>query len=165
MSFQQLILVGNLGNDPEMRYTPSGVPVTSFSLAVSRSWTDQTGQRQEKTTWFRVTCWQKLAETVSQYATKGRQVMVVGELEEARMYQDRENNTKVSLEVRANTVRFLGNRADGGGESSYSGGSERQVDGAPSRNGGASAGGSSSAGGAKAPMHDAGHPSDEDIPF
>lgn len=146
MSFQQLILVGNLGNDPEMRYTPSGVPVTSFSLAVSRSWTDQSGQRQEKTTWFRVTCWQKLAETVSQYATKGRQVMVVGELEEARTYQDRDGNTRTSLEVRANTVRFLGNRADGG--EGYTGGHavERGTSAPAAGNGGS-------------------HLSDEDIPF
>ncbi len=69
--YQQLTLIGNLGNDPEMRYTPSGVAVTSFSLAVSRSWTGKDGQRQEKTIWFRVSAWDKLAETASQYLDQG----------------------------------------------------------------------------------------------
>jgi single-strand DNA-binding protein len=111
--YQQLTLIGNLGNDPEMRYTPSGVAVTSFSLAVSRSWTGKDGQRQEKTIWFRVSAWDKLAETASQYLTKGRQVFVVGELEEPRTFTDRDGNTRVSLDVRALTIKFLGRAADG----------------------------------------------------
>ncbi len=110
--YQQITLVGRLGNDPEMRYTPSGVPVTTFSLAVSKTWTGQDGQRQEKTTWFRVTVWRKQAEIVSQYLTKGRQVLVVGEVEEARPWTDRDGNPRASLEVTANVVRFLGSRAD-----------------------------------------------------
>ena len=65
--YQQITLIGNLGADPEMRYTPNGLPVTSFRMAVSRNWTGQDGQRQEKTVWFRVTAWRKLAETASQY--------------------------------------------------------------------------------------------------
>jgi single-strand DNA-binding protein len=113
--YQQLTLIGNLGNDPEMRYTPSGVAVTSFSLAVSRSWTGKDGQRQEKTIWFRVNAWDKLAETASQYLTKGRQVFVVGELEEPRTFTDRDGNTRVSLDVRALTIKFLGRAADGTG--------------------------------------------------
>ena len=108
-----------------MRYTPSGVPVASFSLAVSRSWVGQDGQRQEKTTWFRVTAWRKLAETVSQYLSKGRQVLVIGEIEEARTYTDRDGNTRAALEVTAQTVRFIGQRGDAGGSqemgSNYSG--------------------------------------------
>lgn len=119
--YQQLTLVGNLGSDPVMRYTSSGVPVASFSLAVSRSWTNQEGQRQEKTIWFRVTAWRKLAELVSQYLTKGRQVLVVGEIEEPRTYTDRDGNTRVSLDVTANQVRFLGTRADNEGGGSFSG--------------------------------------------
>lgn len=110
--YQQITLVGNLGNDPEMRYTPNGVPVTSFSLAVSRRWTAQDGQPQEKTLWFRVTAWRKLAETASQYLTKGRQVLVVGELEEPRTFTDKNGAVRVSLDVTANEIRFLG-RADG----------------------------------------------------
>jgi single-strand DNA-binding protein len=110
--FQQIILVGNLGRDPEMRYTPNGVPVANFSLAVGRRWSGQDGQPQEKTTWFRVTAWRRTAETVSQYLTKGSKVLVVGELEEARTYQDRDGNTQVSLEVTATTIKFLSGRGD-----------------------------------------------------
>jgi len=116
--YQQITLVGNLGNDPEMRYTPSGVPVTSFSLAVNRSWTGQDGQKQDKTTWFRITTWRKQAEIVSQYLTKGRQVMVVGEVEEARPWTDKDGNNRASLEVTATTVRFIGGREGGSGGSS-----------------------------------------------
>jgi single-strand DNA-binding protein len=120
--YQQITLVGNLGNDPEMRYTPSGVPVVSFRMAVNKSWTGDDGQRQDKTTWFRVTAWRKLAETVSQYLTKGAKVMVVGEIEEARPYTDRDGNLRASLEVTAQVVRFLNTRGDAptGGDSSGS---------------------------------------------
>ncbi|MBV7334688.1 single-stranded DNA-binding protein [Chloroflexi bacterium TSY] len=110
--YQQITLVGNLGNDPEMRYTPSGVPVASFRLAVNKSWTTQDGQRQDKTTWFRITTWRKTAEIVSQYLTKGRQVLVIGEVDEPRPYTDREGNLRASLEVTAQIVKFLGNRSD-----------------------------------------------------
>lgn len=118
--YQQITLVGNLGNDPEMRYTPSGVPVTSFNLAVNKSWVSADGQRQDKTLWFRVTAWRKLAETTSQYLTKGRQVIVVGEIEEARPWTDRDGNQRASLEVTAQTIKFLGSRSDSGGDNSYS---------------------------------------------
>jgi single-strand DNA-binding protein len=117
--YQQLTLIGNLGNDPEMRYTPTGVAVTSFSLAVSRSWTGKDGQRQEKTIWFRINAWDKMAETASQYLSKGRQVFVVGELEEPRTFTDRDGNTRVSLDVRALTIKFLGRAADGSGASNH----------------------------------------------
>jgi single-strand DNA-binding protein len=113
--FNQIILVGNLGNDPEMRYTPNGVPVTSFSLAVSKRWTSQDGQKQEKTTWYRINAWRKEAELASQYLTKGRQVMVVGELDEARMFTGRDGQVHVSLEVTAHTIRFLGGRGESAG--------------------------------------------------
>lgn len=112
--YQQVTLIGNLGSDPEMRYTPSGVPVASFSLAVNKSWTGQDGQRQEKTTWFRVTAWRRTAETVSQYLSKGRRVLVVGEIEEARAYTDRDGNNRASLEVTAQIIKFLGGRNDAG---------------------------------------------------
>jgi len=112
--YQQITLVGNLGSDPEMRYTPSGVPVTSFSLAVNKSWTGQDGQKQDKTTWFRITTWRKQAEIVSQYLTKGRQVLVIGEVEEARPWTDKDGNNRASLEITATTVRFIGGREGGG---------------------------------------------------
>ena len=110
--YQQITLIGNLGNDPEMRYTPSGVPVTSFSLAVTKRWTGQDGQRQEKTLWFRISAWRKTAEIASQYLTKGSKVLVVGELEEARAYTDREGNLRAALEVTAQNIQFLTPRGD-----------------------------------------------------
>ncbi len=154
MSYQQLTVVGNLGRDPEMRYTPTGVPVTSFSLAVSRNWTDQNGQRQEKTTWFRVSAWRKLAEIVSQYATKGQLVLVSGEIDEPRIWTDKDGNARVSLEMTAQTFRLLGGRPDGSRVDADSASGERNYEGA---NGTSAAGGSSSGGGS--------HGSDEDIPF
>ena len=111
--YQQLTLIGNLGRDPEMRYTPTGVAVTSFSLAVSKRWVGQDGQQQEKTLWFRVSAWNKLAETASQYLTKGSKVLVVGELEDPNAYIDREGHPRASLEVRAITIKFLSSRGEG----------------------------------------------------
>ena len=112
MSYQQVTIVGRLGRDPEMRYTSSGVPVTSFSVATSRNWTGQDGQRQEKTVWFRVTAWRKLGELASQYLTKGREVLVIGEIEEPSVWTDRDGNNRASLEVTARDIRFLGSRDD-----------------------------------------------------
>lgn len=116
--YQQIIIIGNLGQDPEMRYTASGVPVTSFSVAVNRRWTSQDGQPQEKTTWFRVTAWRKLAETASQYLSKGRQVMIVGEVDDPSTWTDRDGNHRASLEVTARDIRFLsgGDTMGGGGQ-------------------------------------------------
>ncbi len=110
--YQQITLIGNLGRDPEMRYTPSRVAVTSFSVAVNRSWTGQDGQRQDKTTWFRVSAWRRMAETCNQYLTKGQRVLVVGEVEEPSTWTDREGNTRASLEVTARNVQFLSTRAE-----------------------------------------------------
>ena len=112
--YQQITLIGNLGNDPELRHTASGVPVASFSLAVSRKWTKD-GQEQEKTTWFRVSVWNDQAKAVHQYLAKGRQVMVVGEVEEARVFTDKTGNPRASLEVKAQQVKFLGQKGDGNG--------------------------------------------------
>ncbi len=117
--FQQVIIVGNLGSDPEMRYTPSGKAVTSFNVAVNRVWNSPDGQRQEKTTWFRVSAWEREAELASQYLSKGRQVMVIGEMEEARAFMGNDGNPRASLEVRARTIRFLGGRGDAAGGGNF----------------------------------------------
>lgn len=114
--YQQITLVGNLGNDPELRLTPSGVSVANFSVAVNRTWTGQDGQRQDKTLWFRVTAWRKQAETVGQYLTKGQRVLVIGEIEEARAYTDREGNLKAALEVTAQTIKFLSAKNENGAD-------------------------------------------------
>jgi single-strand DNA-binding protein len=112
--YQQTIIVGNLGADPEMRYTPDGTPVTSFRVAVSRKWTGPDGNQSEKTWWFKVTCWRKLAETTNQYLKKGRQVMVVGEID-VSAWADQEGKPRASLELTARDVRFLGGGRDESG--------------------------------------------------
>ncbi|MBK8024097.1 MAG: single-stranded DNA-binding protein [Chloroflexi bacterium] len=122
--FQQVIVVGNLGRDPELRYTQAGVPVCSFSVAVT-TMSGQGDARQEKTTWFRVSAWRELGERCQQYLAKGRQVMVIGTVE-TRAYQDNAGQPASSLELTARDVRFLGSREDGGGSrggEDYSGGS------------------------------------------
>lgn len=113
--FQQLILVGNLGGDPEMRYTSTGVPVTNFNLAVSKRRTTGEGEVQEKTTWFRINIWRRQAEVASQYLTKGAKVMVIGEIEQARPWTDRDGNLQATIEVTATQFRFLDNRNNGVG--------------------------------------------------
>jgi len=111
--YQRIIIVGNVGRDAEMRYTPSGVPVTSFSVAVNRRWNSATGEQQEKTTWFRVTCWRKLAETAGQYVKKGQRILVEGEVE-AQAYIDREGTPRGTLELTASNFKFLSARAEAG---------------------------------------------------
>ncbi|MCX7707945.1 MAG: single-stranded DNA-binding protein [Anaerolineae bacterium] len=111
--YQRVIIVGNVGRDAEMRYTPSGVPVTSFSVAVNRRWNSATGEQQEKTTWFRVTCWRKLAETAGQYVKKGQRILVEGEVE-AQAYIDREGTPRGTLELTASNFKFLSARAETG---------------------------------------------------
>jgi single-strand DNA-binding protein len=113
--YQRLIIIGRLGRDPEMRYTQDGTPVTSFSVATDKVYTDKSGQQQKKTTWFKVSAWRKLAETCNQYLTKGKQVMVEGELSEPKPYQKRDGTYGASLDVTAYTVKFLGSREDSAG--------------------------------------------------
>jgi single-strand DNA-binding protein len=111
--YAKTLVIGHLGRDPEMRYTPSGVPVTSFSVATTRKWTNANGEPQEKTTWFRVTCWRKLAELSAQYLQKGRLVLVEGDVD-ASSWTDREGNPRASLELTATTIKFLGQRGEEG---------------------------------------------------
>jgi single-strand DNA-binding protein len=111
--YQKTVVVGHLGKDPEMRYTPSGVPVTSFSVATTRKWSSASGEQQEKTTWFRVTCWRKLAELTAQYLKKGRLVLVEGDID-ASAFTDRDGNARASLELTATNIKFLGGRGEGG---------------------------------------------------
>ena len=112
--FQQCIIIGNLGRDPEMRYMPDGKPVTNFTVAVNRRWTSQDGTQGEKTWWFRVACWGRLAETTNQYLKKGRQVMVIGEVD-ASAFTGQDGQPRASLELTARDVRFLGGRDESAG--------------------------------------------------
>ncbi len=112
--YQRVVIVGNVGRDPEMRYTPNGVPVTSFTVAVNRRWTGQNGEAQEKTTWFRVTAWRKLAELCNQYLAKGRLVLVEGEVA-ASAWSGQDGQPRATLELTARNIRFLGGRGEQGG--------------------------------------------------
>ncbi len=119
MSFHTVILIGNLGRDPEMRYTPSGQPVTSFSVASNRSYTGADGQKVDETIWFRVTAWGKTAETCNQYLRKGSKVLVEGRLTPdknggPRIWTKQDGTPGASFEVTASTVRFLSSRGEGG---------------------------------------------------
>jgi len=123
----KITLVGNLGRDPETRYTPNGRMNVQFTMAVSRRFNDQSGQQQERTNWYRVTAWGGLAESLdrmaqSGYLTKGKQVYVDGRFE-AREYQDQQGQTRTSLDVSATELQLLGSRADSeggfGGGGSY----------------------------------------------
>lgn len=115
MSFNKIILVGNLGRDPELRYTTQGTPVCSFSLATNEKRKDKTGEAQDITTWFRVTLWGRQAETASQYLTKGRPVYIEGRLR-VEEWTDRDGKQRHTLEVHATDMQFIGGgRADDAG--------------------------------------------------
>ncbi len=113
--YQQIIIVGNVGRDPELKYTQAGIPVADFSVAVNKR-TGRGEERRDETTWFRVTCWRQLAELVNSYVKKGRQVMVIGEVK-ANAYTDNSGQARASLDITARDVRFLGGRDSAGFES------------------------------------------------
>jgi len=122
--FHTIILAGNLGGDPEMRYIPSGQGVTSFSVASNRQYTNSNGERVKETIWFRVTVWGKMAETCNQYLRKGSKVLVEGRLTAdpatggPRMWSGNDGQPRASFEVTAQTVRFLSSRGEDTGYSS-----------------------------------------------
>lgn len=107
MSFNKIIIVGNLGRDPELRYTPQGTPVCSFSMATNERRKDKAGDFTDVTTWFRVTLWGRQAETAQQYLTKGRTVYIEGRLR-VEEYTDKEGKQRHSLEVNATDMQFIG---------------------------------------------------------
>jgi single-strand DNA-binding protein len=119
MSMAKVILIGNLGQDPETRYTPNGRMNVRFSMATNRRWTDQSGQQQERTTWFRVTAWGRSAETLDNFSQqgivrKGTQLFVMGRLE-AQEYVDNSGQQRQSLEVTLDEFQLLGSRGDSEG--------------------------------------------------
>jgi len=118
--FHKVTIIGNLGRDPELRYIDDGTPVCNFSVATNNKWSSKDGTKHEETTWFRITTWRGLAETVNQYLTKGRQVYIEGTLKSdengnPRTFERGDGTTGASYEVTANTVRFLGGRNDDNG--------------------------------------------------
>ena len=112
----KVILVGNLGADPDMRYTPSGQGVCELRVATSESWNDKNGQRQERTEWHRIVVWGKRAEVCSKYLSKGRQVFVEGRIQ-TRTYDDKDGNKRYITEIIAADVQFLGGGAGRDGQS------------------------------------------------
>jgi single-strand DNA-binding protein len=113
-SFNKIVLMGYLGRDPELRYTPDGTPVCNFSVATTERRKDKSGEFQDHTTWFRVSLFGRQAEVANQYLSKGRQVFIEGALSQ-REYTDKEGNARTSLEVRGSEIHFIGSRGDEGG--------------------------------------------------
>jgi len=112
----KVILIGNLGKDPEVRFTPGGQAVANFTIATNESWTDKQGQKQERTEWHRIVVWGKLAELCGEYLSKGRQCFVEGRLQ-TREWTDKEGKKNYTTEVVAQNVQFLGARGDSAGGS------------------------------------------------
>jgi single-strand DNA-binding protein len=110
----KVMVIGHLGKDPEMRYTPSGRPVTTYSVAVSRSWNTADGERRSETEWFNIVAWGNLAEICKQYLHKGQQVYIEGRLQ-TRRWEDKEGQKHTSVEVVANEMMMLGDRRDNKG--------------------------------------------------
>ena len=145
MSLNKVMLIGNLGKDPELRFTPSGRAVARFSIATSEQWTTPEGQKQERTEWHNVVVWGKQAESCGQYLSKGRQVFIEGSIR-SRQYDDKEGQKRYITEVIAQRVQFLGGgRGDGAGAG---------------RGGSTGGGGGGVTEDTPAPM-----PEDDDIPF
>src|SRR6266851_2630420 len=119
-SVNKVILVGNLGKDPEVRFTPSGRAVAKFPLATTDSWMDQESGRQERTEWHNIVVWGKQAENCGQYLAKGRQVYIEGAIR-SRSYDDKEGNKRYITEIVAQRVQFLGG-GGGGGRGAQEGG-------------------------------------------
>lgn len=144
MSVNKVILVGNLGRDAELRYTPGGAAVANFSIATTEKWNDKAGQRQEKTEWHKVVLWGKQAEGVSEFLVKGKQVYVEGRLE-TRKWTDKDGNDKYTTEVKADRVTLLG-----GGPAREGGGTRTRASDSPAVH---------DESGPQAPL------TDEDVPF
>jgi len=129
-SVNKVILVGNLGRDAELRYTPGGAAVATLNMATTEVWNDKSGQRQEKTEWHRVVLWGKTAESLNEYLTKGKQIYVEGRLQ-TRQWDDKDGNKRYTTEIRGDRIVLLGGGgggARGGGSYSQGGGAERGGD-------------------------------------
>ena len=130
-SWHQTIIVGNVGNSPEIKYLQSGVAVCSFSVAVNEVWHDKgTNEKRDKTTWYRVSCWQKMAETANQYVHKGMQIMIVGTVS-VNAYTNNAGEAAASLELTARDMKFMSGRGDGNQDEQHSEYDDNQDSGIP----------------------------------
>lgn len=159
----KVILIGNLGADPEVRFTPGGQAVANFRIATSESWTDKGGQKQERTEWHRIVVWGKLAELCGEYLAKGRQCYVEGRLQ-TREWNDKEGKKNYTTEVVANQVTFLGGRDGAGAGAGRSNGAARSGGGAKDEFGPPPPGMDDSMGPGPS-MGGGSQGSDDDIPF
>ena len=150
-SVNKVILIGNLGRDPELRYTQGGQAVANFTMATTERFSTRDGDKQERTEWHRIVAWGRTGELCAQYLSKGRSAYIEGRLQ-TREWEDKEGNKRRTTEVVANTVQFLGGRGGAGGQGGEPAG------GPPS---GGSAGGAGAGGGFDNP----GPPPPDDIPF
>lgn len=116
-SLNTATIIGNLGRDPEVRFTPGGQAVCNFTVATTDKWEDKSGQKQERTEWHRIVAWGKTAELCGEYLKKGRQVCVVGRLQ-TREWEDKEGGKRTTTEIVASNVQFLGGKQDGGASGS-----------------------------------------------
>jgi single-strand DNA-binding protein len=131
MSVNKVIIVGRLGQEPELKYTPSGAAVCNFSVATTEQWADKSGQKQERTEWHRVVVWGKLGELCNQYLAKGRQVFIEGSLQ-TRSWDAKDGTKRYTTEVNAKNVQFLGGQAgEGRSVDRNSGMDQSQNDSAP----------------------------------
>lgn len=113
MSLNKVMILGRLGQDPELKYTPSGAAVCNFSVATTETWTDKSGQKQEKTEWHRIVVWGKLGELCNQYLSKGRQAFVEGALQ-TRSWEGKDGSKRYTTEINAKNVQFIGGQASAG---------------------------------------------------
>jgi len=159
----KVIIIGNLGRDPEIKYTQSQIPVANFSVATSESWKDKaTGEWQEKTEWHRIVAWRHLAERAEKYLRKGKQVYIEGELE-TRKWQGQDGQDKYTTEIVARELQMLGRRDDDG---QYSGGGGGASGAAEGKGGFGPSGGDGGGGFNPPPMGGGGDASeDDDLPF
>ena len=151
MSYNKVTLIGNLGQDPELRYTPSGEAVCNFSLATNERKKDKTGEFQDVTTWFRVTLWRNQAENASKYLEKGRSVYIEGRLRLSE-WTDRDGNSRQTLEVTASEMQFIGGRGNEMSSNASSNNTSNDF-------------GDSKPSSSSSPTQNVETPSDDDIPF
>lgn len=123
----KVILIGNLGADPDLKYTPSGAAVCELRLATNESWTGKDGQKQDRTEWHRVIVWNKLAENCAKYLSKGRMAYVEGKIQ-TRQWDDKDGNKRYTTEVLASTVQFLGGRGEDSGRGGGGYGAQAEPD-------------------------------------
>jgi single-strand DNA-binding protein len=168
MSFNKIIIIGNLGRDPELRYTPQGAAVCSFSMATNEKRRDKIGERQDTTTWFKVTLWRERAETAAKYLTKGSPVYIEGRLR-IEEWTDRDNNNRYTLDVQATDMQFISAGRGEGGGGDHSGGAHHEEEpaysGAPPVASSTASASSASTGAAATPSPAPAAAGDDDIPF